>query len=583
MTAKVMGFFFDLVMRPKVKRYFEDLDAPRQAQEKSLLRILRYNAKTAFGRNHDFAELAKLKNDELWKRFRETVPIAPYENFLPDIEIMKDGVKDILIPDKPLMFSLTSGTTSIPKLCPVNREFIKEHHSQHLHWMYKAYRDHPGINGGKYLVLASPAEMGRTQGGIPYGAMSGKQLESQSIPVRKRMASPPEVQRLVDSDKRWLNTILFAMAEQDLRVVTAVNPSTLVTIANKLAENAHELVERLDSGKIFADGGENVKLIRQIQSRFRARRARARQLKDILAAEGTLRPGTVWPNLQMLFTWQGGSASFYLPYVSAAWGHVPQRCLGLRASEGTFTIPHRDRDPSGALAVSGHVMEFVPAEIEGLRPDTPTLLAHELEPYKLYRMIITTSGGFYRYDLADLVQVTGTYRNTPEVAFIRRAGSTLSVTGEKVTEDQAVEAMRMVGINSILLNGFTLTWELDEGARYVLAVECAGGEKVFFQRRSQMTEQLQKLLAEFDSELRSRNYEYDAKRHDGRLGDPRLLLLADGTYRMHRSVCASQGSPENQYKTPYLVTPPAEGRAPVPGTPFFDHARVVAEITMPEE
>ncbi len=583
--STLLGRFFDLVMALPVRRFYQEQTYPRAAQEKSLRRILSSNKETLFGSNHNFASFSRLHGNQLWKEFRRNVPISQYDSFLPDIELMKNGEVDVLIPGLPDMFSLTSGTTSEPKLCPVNRTFIKELHRQHLIWMYKTYRDHPSINSGKYMVMTSPAVMGKTRSGIPYGAMSGKQFEVQSIPVRRRAAVPLAVQQLADADLRWVNKILFALSCADLKVGTALNPTTLLTIANKLSEHAGEFIERIASGKPWSGFGENtdvgeeespkpdeLKLILQPSP------GRAYELESILKVDGQLTPSAVWPELEMIFTWQGGSSSFYLPHVAAAWGGIRQRCLGLRASEGTFSIPLRDNEPSGTLAVGGHVMEFIPAESGDPGPNTDTLLADELEQGSLYRMIITTSGGFYRYDLGDLVEVTGFYRNTPEVAFIRRAGSVLSATGEKVTEDQVVDAMRAVGEDGPLLHGFTLTWEFDGLARYVLAVECAGGEKVFFQRRMQMTDQFKRLLIRFDEELRLRNVEYDAKRHDGRLGDPRLLLLADLSYRNYRAKQAKAGKPEIQIKNPHLIAPIGPGRAPVTGTPFFRDVRIIAEI-----
>ncbi len=580
-----LGRFFDLVMALPVRRFFKEQSYPRLAQEKSLRRILGDNKETLFGVNHKFKDFSGLSGSQLWREFRRSVPIRRYEEFLPDLELMKNGDADVLIPGLPEMFSLTSGTTSEPKLCPVNRTFIKELHRQHLIWMYKTYRDHPAINSGKYMVMTSPAVMGKTRSGIPYGAMSGKQFEVQSIPVRRRAAAPLAVQHLADADLRWLNNILFALSCPDLKVVTALNPSTLLTIASKLADNAGEFIERIAAGRPWSGFGEDVDTGEDEESKpselkltLQPSPGRAHELECILKSDGRLAPAAVWPELEMIFTWQGGSSSFYLPHVAAAWGGIRQRCLGLRASEGTFSIPLRDNEPSGTLAVGGHVMEFIPAESGEPGPGTDTLLADELEQGRLYRMIITTSGGFYRYDLGDLVEVTGFYRNTPEIAFIRRAGSVLSATGEKVTEDQVVAAMRTIGEDGPLLHGFTLTWEFDGVARYVLAVECAGGEQVFFQRRMMMTDQLKRLLTRFDEELRLRNVEYDAKRHDGRLGEPRLLLLADLSYRNFRSKQALAGRPENQVKNPHLIPPVGPGRAPVTGTPFFKEVRIIAEI-----
>ncbi len=575
--TKILGWVFDKVMNRPNAKFAEAVARPYATQEAALRRILRVNAGSEFGTRHSFAQLAALPTGEIWKVYRKTLPIRSYQDFAPDIERMKNGEENILIPGKPDMFSLTSGTTSQPKFCPVNHAFIKEHHSQHLLWMYRVYRDHPAVNQGKYLVVASPAEIGRTAGGIPYGAMSGKQLDSQSIPIRRRMAVPAAVQHLKNADDRWFDLILFALAEENLRVITSVNPSTLVALAGRLSRDAERFLECLEKGHPALGDPNAGEERRALAATFRANPARARHLREVLKADGDLRPKAVWPNLEILLTWQGGSSGFYLPHVSTLWGNTAMRCLGLRASEGTFSLPMQDRSPSGVLAVGGHVMEFIPAEAGEPTADTATLLAGQLEEGKLYRLIITTSGGFYRYDLGDLLRVTGFNRRTPEVAFERRAGAQLSATGEKLTEDQVVAAMELAAANGPLLNGFTVTYEVTgEAAGYVVALEVTGGGELLRHRRNILKERVRQLLAVFDDDLMRRNCEYQAKRDDGRLAPPRAVLLADGTYEAWRARMAGEGKPESQVKLPVMLAPPSSGKFPVrgDGSGFFDQVTI---------
>ncbi|MDR3210489.1 MAG: GH3 auxin-responsive promoter family protein [Planctomycetota bacterium] len=572
-----LGVFFKLAMRSPWRNFNQGQRKPLQAQRQALRRIIVANQNTEFGRRHNFPALAKVSDGRLWRDFRTSVPIRSYADFQSDIEAMKDGKKNVLVPGLPSMFSLTSGTTAEPKFCPITPAFIREHHRSHLLWMYRVFLDHPQLNSGKYLVLTSPANLGLTKGGIPYGCMSGKQLADQSIPVRRRLAVPPAVQEISDSEGRWLNTLLFALAHKDLSLVLAVNPSSLLAVASRLREKAEELIEHLSRRELFPT--LTPRLDKALARRFHPTDERAKELREIFQADGTLLPAAIWPKLQLISTWQGGASSFYLPHVSAAWGGVPQRCLGLRASEGTFSIPLRDNTSSAPLAVCGHAMEFVPAEVENLEANTPTLLANDLEQGKSYRMVVTTSGGFYRYDLGDVVEVTRFNRSTPEISFIRRAGANLSVSGEKVTEDQLVEAMQRAGEKGVLLNGFTVTWEMENSVtRYVLAVEYAGGTDRFFQRQTLMREQFQEMLNRFDQALQEVNCEYAAKRRDGRLSDPRLVLLADGSYRDYYASQGKEGRPENQVKPPHIVHPATPGRVPVPGTRFFDLAKIEAEI-----
>ncbi len=581
--AGFLGWVFDQVMRKPMATFDKGLFRPFATQEQTLRRILQKNLNTEFGKNHDFTRMLQVPGPELWKHYRKTVPIRTYEDFAPEIERMKQGEENVLIPGRPDMFSLTSGTTSAPKFCPVNRSFIKEHHSQHLLWMYQLYRDHPACNSGKYLVAASPAEMGRTAGGIPYGAMSGKQLETQSIPVRRRQAVPVEVQRLESAEDRWFNVLLFALAEKDLRVITSVNPSTLVALANRLDRDIEPLLECLAKGHPYTGRTDIGKQEESVARLFKPRPDRARELREIIRTDGSLLPASAWPNVEVILTWQGGASGFYLPHVAALWGNTAQRCLGLRASEGTFTIPYRDHSPSGVVALGGHAIEFVPEESGDPKDFSPTLLAGQLEKGGLYRLIITTSGGFYRYDMGDLVRVTGFFGKTPEVAFERRAGSILSATGEKVTENQVVKAMELAAADGPLLNGFSLTYEMVDGvARYVLALELAGGDAMLNLRSSILSDRLTQLLAVFDDELMHRNIEYQGKRDDGRLAFPRIIFLAEGSYDAYRARQAASGKPENQVKQPILIRPERSGPFSESAGEFFRTTSIVNQFTAPE-
>ncbi len=575
--AGVLGWIFDQVMKHPVAAFHKGVQRPFVVQERALRTIVQRNADTEFGQKHDFKRLLRISKSEIWKQYRKTVPIRSYADFATDIERMKNGEKNILVPGSPDMFSLTSGTTSEPKFCPINRDFIKEHHSQHLLWMYHVYKDHPATNSGKYLVAASPAEMGRTAGGIPYGAMSGKQLATQSIPVRRRQATPFQLQELPSADDRWFSMLLFALAEKDLRVVTSANPSTLIAMANRLDRESERLIECVAKGHPFARSG-GTPLEKKIGSLFRPNAVRARELREILRTDGSLSPAAAWPNIEMLLTWQGGSSSFYLPHVAALWGTTTERCLGLRASEGTFSIPLADGTASGTLAIGGHALEFVPESVGDPAGSTPTLLAGQLDRGGLYRLIISTSGGLYRYDMGDLVRVTGFNQRTPVVAFERRAGSVLSATGEKVTEDQVVASMDAATAAGPLLNGFSVTYEIEDGcARYVLGLECAGGADMPRHRNTMLRARLTELLAVFDDELMHRNCEYQSKRDDGRIRYPRIVLFGDGTYDAFRSRQAALGRPENQIKLPVMVQPVSSGPLSVSAGDFFAHASIIEQ------
>lgn len=547
---------------PRLKRFARAIKDPETAQREKLRAILSGNAQTIFGREAGFGSIGDTEE------YRRRVPISTYADFAPYIERMKGGEGNLLVSAPVQMFGVTSGSSASPKFIPVTRAFTLEHHLSHLAWLYGMLADHAGSTGHA-LSIVSPAREGLTAGGIPYGSSSGKQYRDQSIPIRAVHRVPYNVFECQSfPDKYYL--ILLHSLSADLRTVTSVNPSTLVMLGQMLEEQAEELLEDLRGGTLRHMPG-----LDQQQRELYARRLRpnprvAQRLSEIRRAEGRLLPHHVWPNLRVINTWQGGNAPFYLQKVGRLWGeNVPQRCLGLRATEGLFSVPLRDNTASGVLAVGSHFLEFIEGEDEP-QPFTPTLLAHELETGKRYRLIITTSGGLYRYDLGDIVEVTGRRENTPEIRFLHKAGGVLSITGEKICEDQVVEAMARVEQANFPMSGFSLSIELLGQPRYVLALEAA--------QTTPDASALCKAGTDLDRELATINPEYLQKRQSGRLGSPLVVLLACGTYREYRQRLTTQGRPDGQIKPPHIVKPAGEGAFPVRGCPFFDGAEILLSV-----
>jgi hypothetical protein len=514
---------------------------PQATQQLRLEHILSNNAETIYGKEYSFSSIKNINN------FRKAVPVVSYNDIKPYIEKMKEGENSVLTKDNPEMFAITSGTTGSPKFLPMPRAMNLEQHISHRIWMGHLAQSHTGVVSGKLFTSFSAAVEGYTNSGIPYGSASGKNYRNQPIPVRRLHAVPYEIVNIKDYDARYYCMLLFLLAS-DLSCATSVNPSTLFLLGERM-ENLGEKV--LDDFKRLIKNPETMpenisNLLReeweQISGSLRITNKRLNLLEEIFKTDGKLLPANIWDKLAVICTWHGGNAPFYLSKLPEKWGDVPTRCLGLRASEGMFSIPVADRTPEGILATWGHFMEFVPEGEEPTRHGQ-TLLAHELQQGNRYRMIITTSGGLYRYDLGDIIEVTGFQNKTPQVAFKNKAGKTLSITGEKVTEYQVVQAANRA-LTRHNISGFSVTLRFSDCPVYVLAVE----------PETENTKLPEKEIAEkFDAELMKENVEYEAKRNSGRLAIAEFIRLSPGTYNTYRKKLVEAGRPEGQIKPPHLL------------------------------
>lgn len=239
--------------------------------------------------------------------------------------------------------------------------------------------------------------------------------------------------------------------------------------------------------------------------------------------------------------------SLYLPRFGPYFPeHTPVRDPGYLASEHRSSVPLADEGASGVLAVYTNLYEFVPEEERG-SPSATLVPAHELASGRRYYIFVTTHSGLYRYDMDDIIEVTGHYEKTPLIRFIQKGKGVVSFTGEKLYEGQVVAA---VGKAFARRNGrYTFITALGDFRgpmpAYVFLVEFDD---------SIDEKEGKELLASLEKELRNRNVEYASKRDSFRLAAPVLRVVKRGEYDNYRKRKVQQGAPDGQLKILKLTT-----------------------------
>lgn len=510
--------------------------AARAAQERKLLRLLRANRETVFGREHRFDQIARVEE------FQCRLPIAEYGQFESYIQRTMQGERGVLTHEVPLMFALTSGTTGKPKFIPVTPAFLREYNQAVQVHTWRLAEDYPEVVFGTTLVTSSCEVEGTTDAGIPYGAISGFLARRQPGIVKRWFALPDRIGRLKDLEAKYYLTLLLTL-QQDLRLAVSVSPSSLVLLADKMQAHSERLVRDLHNGTVCRDILPPEAAKQALRDRMRPAPERARWLGRLLEQAGALYPRDAWPNLQVLSCWKGGTMPLYLERLRHGWGDVPVRDFGFMASEGRGSIPLTDEGSSGALALTSHFFEFVPGEeIDDARPTCLTV--DQVEPGQEYFILFTTSSGLYRYHINDLVRVTGFYQGAPLIQFVRKGQGVSSVAGEKLTESQVTAALLAVATSTDFdLKHFSAAPRWGEPPHYALMVEL-GGEA--------QPEALRHFVIRFDQALTEANVEYRSKRESRRLGMPVLQVLERGTFERYRQERVLAGAPEAQVKVPHL-------------------------------
>lgn len=506
-------------------------------QAATLARLLSLNAGSQF--QQDF----RLDGIQGVRDFQQALPVAGYDRALPYIERLKLGeTRALLGPgNRLLMFALTSGTTSSTKFVPITRQFFRDYRRGWQIWGIQAFDAHPALHHAEIFQLTSPWNQFYTPVGIPCGNISGLAQQMQSRLLRCMYAVPMEAGRIANPFEKLYFGLKHSLCTPRLGMITTANPSTLCQMFKILADHGGSLVRDLFQGNDSSGNQESL----SPSMRCVKNRSRARQLDRILDARGQLRPADVWPQLQLISVWTGGSAAAYLPILREFLDDVPIRDHGLHASEGRMTIPLEDESSSGLLDISTHFFEFIP-EAEIGTPNPPALLAHELVEDESYSVVMTTSSGLYRYDIQDVVQCTGFIGTTPLLRFLHKGSHISNLTGEKLTESQVVQAVTTVArAGRMRLTHFTVTPQWGDPPRYLLLID----EDLLADVPADLD-----LARAIEEELIRSNLEYSEKRRSKRLAPLSLLIVPGAAWRQFvQNRQTKMGGSTEQYKHPYLI------------------------------
>jgi len=506
-----------------------------ERQESLLLRMVAAAVDSQFGRDHGFGRIRSYSD------FAGAVPVGDYETHRPYVDRVLDGqVEALFAPATRIsMFAVTSGTTGAPKHIPVTPRFLADYRRGWNIFGLWALRDHPRAWLRKVVTIASSARESLTARGVPCGAVSGTLAEAQKWIVRRMYPVPGLVREVRDPLVKYY-LILRASIGRDVGMLTTANPSSAVKLAEVGRDHADRLLRDVRDGTVRPPRPAGEELWRRL--RFRPDRAGAKRLETILARHGELLPKHYW-DLGLLCHWTGGTVGLYLPRVRELYGDVPIRDIGLLASEGRLSVPMRDHTAAGVAEITSNFLEFIPADQAGsASPDV--LRAHQIEPGGEYFVILTNWAGLWRYNIDDRVRVTDRLGQSPVFEFLSKGLHTCSITGEKLTEHQVVEAMRRAAERlNVGVDTFALQGHFADPPYYRLETQPAKGIDP------------DELGREMDRALREINVEYDAKRAGDRLGPVRAALLPPGSFeRQQQRRLAERHGRSEQYKHKYLLT-----------------------------
>jgi hypothetical protein len=512
---------------------------PLRAQASQLQRILGNATDTDAGRRHRFAALARIRDPRaLARAYREEVPVRDASAMKAELDAVYAGRWQALCPSPPLWFAMTAGSTGEFKYVPVTAEYRREVARCSLIFQGALEAAFPELRRMRTQFLVGSAEGGLSPAGVPQGFASGFNYRNLPGFVRRRFVMPYWAFTLDDAGERAYAAGRMLAAEPRLGALCAISPVNLINVRAALQANAERLLHDV------ATGGLSVRGRAAVAGSWSTRPdpARARLLRNAWRASGELPIRELFPALRVLVCWQGGNMSYYLRELREAFGVERTFEFPVSASEAVFAVPTRPDVAGGALAVTSHYLEFLP----GGDPGAEALRADELEPGREYGIVVTTGGGLYRYDMEDIVRVTGFADATPIIEFVSKRGRRVSISNERITEEDVTRAMERASERcGCWLPEFLLVPCSDRRYRLVLdGASVAGGE-----------ERLQVLGEEMEAQLRLVAMGYDFEREDALLDPVEVVVTEPGVLRGWLARRQERGAlPNAQVKPNHLAT-----------------------------
>ena len=521
---------------------------PRHIAEKTLRDILTISRDTVYGREHHFDRiLSATTAEDLFRLYRLYVPVNnSFETLRPYVERHKHGEENVLFPGKPDMYATTSGTTSEPKWIPMTHKYLKDVYGKMSHiWTWNFVKHRSRIFGGHIFTTVGKECEGYAPDGTLFGAVSGVLVRDIPAIIKKHYTSPAAVMSIPDYTARNYVLMRLALQHRDVTLWATANPSTILELLRVMNENIDEMITDIEKGIICEDFDIPYEIRSELDEYMSPKPERAAELRQILAEKGHLYPRDFWPWLQYFSTWKCGNTKIYMEKFMDQfdWNKTYYQELGYIATECRFGFSLDDTNES-VLFPQFHYYEFV-EESELDSPRKHFRQIDELELGKRYCAYVTTYSGLFRYNMNDLVEVGGKYKETPTVHMVSKVNGIVSMTGEKLYEPQFMDAVHQAEEETGIKTKFFVGFADVEESKYHFYYEFAD-EKI----RQEQAEEFTKVV---DEKLQHINLEYESKRQSFRLHEPETHILLSNAYARFKAACLKDGFRDGQFKFNLLM------------------------------
>ena len=430
-----------------------------------------------------------------YDRFAERTPISTYDDFKDDIDRMRRGEADVLCKGRVKWYAKSSGTTNDKsKFIPVSARYLRDtHYAGGTDAVALYLRNNPKsrLFDGRALILGGSHAPNYNLPHSLVGDLSSILIENIN-PLVNLVRTPSKKVALLSDFEEKRDRIAAVASRQNVTNLSGV-PSWMMAVLNRVIEL---------TGKPICE---------------------------------------VWPNLEVFF--HGGVA--FTPYREQYHRLIANPGMHYmetyNASEGFFGLQDDPADPAMLLMIDyGVFYEFVPLEDVGM-PEAQAVPLWEVETGRNYAMVITTTGGLWRYMIGDTVRFTQT--DPYKFVITGRTKSFINAFGEELIVDNAERGLQApCAATGAQVKDYTAApvFMNDRGS-------CRHQWLIEFDRPPQSLETFAEKL---DQALQTLNSDYEAKRYKN-LTLQRLEVIAapKGLFDLWLK---SKGKLGGQHKVPRL-------------------------------
>jgi len=207
-----------------LKPWWQSLENPQEAQEAVLQRLLLGYKRTRYGLERDADKIASIE------QFRASFPVITYEDLKPLMTTVMEGAFEALLPEPPIEWAMTRGTTGKSKFVPITKTDLAQRVTcgPRALLSYVHCSQNYDILNGWDLNLNFPSSIGKKSthiGEITYGYSSGIYAKHNAKETRIRMVpEQDEIDALGGgvTHKDWENRFDLAYEKAGDKDVTMV-------------------------------------------------------------------------------------------------------------------------------------------------------------------------------------------------------------------------------------------------------------------------------------------------------------------------------------------------------------------------